>query len=79
MRAYSTILFILWLIYNCETWSDLAGKDYDILQASQINFLRRVLEISRGTLIEDLYLELGIWPIKYEIHKKKINFPHVDT
>ena len=45
------IVLIARLIYNCEAWSNLTPKDYLILQASQLTYLRDVLEVSKATPI----------------------------
>ena len=64
-------MFIPRLTYNCQTWLDLTTRD---LQASQLNFLRLILEIPSGIAIAALYLELAIWPIKHEIDKRRLIF-----
>ena len=50
------------LIYNCEAWSALATKDLKTLKSSQLSYLRRILEVSKGVPTAALYLELGSYP-----------------
>ena len=73
LLLYKTV-FIPMLIYNCETWSNLTPKDYLTLQASQLNFLRNVLEVSKATPTAVMYLELGILPVRYEIEMRQLLF-----
>ena len=63
---YATV-FVPRLIYSCERWSNLKAADYKILQSAQLNFMRKILKVLRSTPTAALYLELGIWPIRYEI------------
>ena len=69
LLLYKTV-FMPRLIYNCEAWSNLTPKDYLTLQASQLTYLRNVLEVSKATPIAAMYLELGILPVKYEIEMR---------
>ena len=62
------------LIYNCEAWSNLKAADYKILQSAQLKYMRKVLEVPRLTPTAALYLELGIWPIRYEIEIRQLFF-----
>ena len=73
LLLYKTV-FIPRLIYNCEAWSDLTPKDYLTLQASQLTFLRNVLEVSKATPIAAMYLEFGIMPVRYEIEMRQLLF-----
>ena len=73
LLLYKTV-FISRLIYNCEAWSNLTPKDYLTLQASQLTYLRNVLEVSKATPITAMYLELGILPVRYEIEMRQLLF-----
>ena len=70
---YKTV-FVPRLIYNCEAWSNLKAADYKILQSAQLKFMRKILEVSRSTPTAALYLEQGIWPIRYEIEITQLFF-----
>ena len=67
-------VFLARLIYNCEAWSNLDKGDYMMLQNSQLNYLRKVTEVSRVVPIAALYLDLGVLPIKYEIETRQLFF-----
>ena len=46
LLIYKTV-FIPRMIYNFEAWSNLTPKDYLTLQASQLTYLRNILEVSK--------------------------------
>ena len=73
LLLYKTV-FIPRLIYNCEARSNLTPKDCLTLQASQLTYLRNVLEVSQATPIAAMYLELGILPVRYEIEMRQLLF-----
>ena len=66
--------FIPRLIHNGElkAWSNLKPKDFLTLQASQLNYLRNVFEVSKATPIAGMCIELGILPFKYEIEIRQL-------
>ena len=72
MLLLNRSIFILRLIYNCETWINITLKEYASLRKSQLLFLRRALEILRSVPTAALYLELGILPIKCEIEIRQL-------
>ena len=65
LLLYKTV-FLPRLIYNCEAWSGLTTKDLKTLKSSQLSYLRRILEVSKGVPTAALYLEFGILPISFE-------------
>ena len=67
-------VFVPRLIYinNCEAWSGLTIKEINILRTAQLNFLRCMLEIPKGTPTAALHLELGILPMNFEIEIKQL-------
>ena len=66
-------VFLPRLIYNCELWN-LTHKDISSLQGAQLNFLRRVMKVPKSTPTAALFLELGVFPIQYEIGKRQLAF-----
>ena len=61
LLLYKTV-FLPRLIYNCEAWSGLTTKDLKTLKSSQLSYLRRILEVSKGVPTAALYFELGVLP-----------------
>ena len=62
------------LLYNCEAWSNLSKNDIKSLQASQLSYLRCVMEVPKSTPVAALYLDLRILPVKYETEIKQLLF-----
>ena len=56
-------VFLPRLLYNFEAWSNLSKNDIKSLQASQLSYLRCVMEVPTSTPVAALYLELGILPV----------------
>ena len=71
LLLYKT-MFLPRLIYNYEAWSGLATEDLKTLKSSQLSYLRRILEVSKGVPTAALYLELGVLPISFEIELKQL-------
>ena len=59
LMLYKAVFFPR-LIHNCEAWSKLYKEDYKMLQNSQLNYLRNVMEVSRAVPIAALYLDLDV-------------------
>ena len=51
-------VFLPRLLYNCETWSNLSKNEIKSLQASQLSYLRCVMEVPKSTPVAALYLEM---------------------
>ena len=43
-----------------------------MLQNSQLDYLRNVMEVSRAVPIAALYPDLGVLPIRYEIEMRQL-------
>ena len=71
LTLYQSV-FIPRLIYNCEAWSNLKAKDYQVLQKLQLNFLKRVMDVRRTTPNATLFLEVGVWPVQYTIEQHQL-------
>ena len=67
-------VFLSRLIYSCEAWSNLNKDDHMMLQNSQLDYLRNVMELSEAVPIAALYLDLGVLPIRYEIEMRLLFF-----
>ena len=61
LTLYQSV-FIPRLTYNCEAWSNLKAKDYQVLQKLHLNFLKQVMDVVRVTPSAALFLELGVRP-----------------
>ena len=62
------------MIYSCESWSKMTIKDIAELQRGQLHYLRSITEVPKSAPITAVYLEYGVFPIKYEVQLRKLYF-----
>ena len=72
---YKTV-FMQSTLFNSESWTRLTQTDTDDLQTLQLKTLKRITHVADITTNSFMFLELGILPIKYELHKRKLIFLH---
>ena len=69
-------LFLSTMLFNSQAWSNLTKKDIENLQTCQLKMLKRITGGARCTSNAFTFLELGVLPILYEIHKRQLSFLH---
>ena len=69
-------LFLSTMLFNSQSWTNLSKKDINDLQVCQLRMLKKILGGARSTSNSFTFLELGVLPISYEIHKRQISFLH---
>ncbi len=69
-------LFLSTVLFNSQTWSRLRDKDMEKLQVMQQKLLKKMVGVSTGTPNSFLFLELGVLPIKAELHKRQLMYLH---
>ena len=62
------------LLLNSEAWVNLSEKDIRGLEQTDEILLSRILDCDSNTSNVLKYLELGVYPVKFEIMKRKILF-----
>ena len=62
------------ILLNSEAWGYLTHKNIRSLEQIDEDLLSRILECDRNTSNTFKYLELGIYPIRFEIMKRSIVF-----
>ena len=62
------------ILLNSEAWVNLTNKNIRILEQMDESFLSKILEYEANNSNTIKYLELGIYPIRFEIMKRKIIF-----
>ncbi len=62
------------ILLNSEAWVNLSEKDIKILEQTDEILLNKILECDSNTSNVFKYLELGIYPVRFEIMKWKIVF-----
>ncbi len=73
MLTYKTV-FLPTLLYGAEVWSNLIENNRKKLASIQLQFLKRILQVPRSTCNSVTFLELGVLPVIFEIHKRKLTF-----
>jgi hypothetical protein len=69
-------LFLSSVIFNSQAWRNLTEKNFTQLQSLQLRLLRKLVDVPQSISSSFLFLELGVLPIKYEIHQRQITFLH---
>ena len=69
-------LLVSSLLINSEAWVNLSYQDIRSLEQTDEILLSKILESSANTSNAFKYLELGIYPIRFEIMKRKIVYLH---
>ena len=64
------------LLLNSEAWVNLSDQDIRSLEQTDEILLSKIVESSANTSNAFKYLELGIYPIRFEIMKRKIVYLH---
>ena len=67
-------LFISTMLFNSQTWSNIREKDGEQLRILQSKFLKKMVGVSSSTCSSFTFLELGVLPIIYEIHKRQLMY-----
>ena len=65
-------LFLSSLLLNCEAWVNLSDQDIRSLEQSDEILLSKILDSAANTSNAFKYLELGIYPVRFEIMKRKL-------
>ena len=67
-------LFLSSVLLNSEAWVNLSDQDIRSLEQSDEILISKILDATTNTSNAFKYLELGIYPLKFEIMKRKIIF-----
>ena len=69
-------IFIASILFNAQSWSNMSDKNIDQIAVIQRKFLKQILKVPQSTANSVVYLELGIMPLKFEVHKRQLTFLH---
>ena len=64
------------LLLNCEAWVNLSDQDIRSFEQSDEILLSKILDSAANTSNAFKYLELGIYPVRFEIMKRKLLYLH---
>ena len=67
-------LFLSSVLLNSEAWTNLSNKNVRTLEQVDEMLLNKILECNAKTSNTMKYLELGIYPLRFEIMKRKLLF-----
>ena len=71
------------VLTNSEVWHNMQSKHIESLEKSDLALLRSILNAHSKTATEAFYLELGIYPLKYHLAKRRFMYLwhilHTDT
>ena len=69
-------IFLAAVLFNAQVWSNVTTTQEKKLQTVQLKFLKRTIQAPNSTSNAFTFLEFGLLPIRYEIHKRKLMFYH---
>ena len=61
------------ILYNSETWL-LTEAEFKEIEQIQLIMMRKIIKAPNSTPITALYLELGIWPIQFQIKQRQLMY-----
>ena len=64
------------VLCNSEVWYNLSESNLSQLEAIDENLLRRIFETGSSTPKAMLYLELGIYPVRFIIQNRRVMYLH---
>ena len=64
------------MIFNSESWSNITDKNMKTITTTQLRYLKKMMGVRQAVSNAFTYLELGVLPIKYEIHRRQISYLH---
>ena len=69
-------LLISVILANCCSWTKITPANTLSLQRIQTKYLKRMLHSPQSTPNAITFLETGVIPIEFQIHKRKLNYLH---
>ena len=70
------VVFLAAVLFNSQAWSNITKAQFNQLETSQLRFLKRTMQVPSSTPNAFTFLELGVLPIRYKIHKRQLIFLH---
>ena len=69
-------LFINGVLNNAECWYGVKESELEQLEQVDEMLLRKLLEVGQGCPKEMLFLETGLWPLRYIVMSRRLMFLH---
>ena len=67
-------IFLPGMLFNSQAWSKLTDKNITTLTTIQLRYLKKAMKVRQAAANAFTFLELGVLPIKYEIHRRQLSF-----
>ena len=69
-------IFIASVLFNSQAWTNITKSQITQLRTVQLKYLKRTLQVPNSTPNAFTFLELGVLPVEFEIHKRQLMFLH---
>ena len=69
-------IFLAAVLFNSQAWINITKTQIKQLRTIQLKYLKRTLQVPNSTPNAFTYLELGLLPIDFEIHRRQLMFLH---
>ena len=69
-------IFLSSTLFNSQAWTHITQTQLKDLQTVQLKYFKRMLKTPDATSNVFTFLELGLLPIEFEIHKRQLIFLH---
>ena len=69
-------IFLPDILFNAQAWSNITPRNITQLTTLQTRYLKKMMGVRQSTANAFTFLELGVLPVKYEIHKRQLSFFH---
>ena len=70
------MVFLASVLFNAQAWTNITKTQFDKLQTVQLKFLKRMIRAPNATPNAFTFLELGVLPIEFEVHRRQLVFLH---
>lgn len=64
------------MLFNSQAWSNLTDKNITTLTKLQLRYLKKAVKVRQAAANAFTFLEMGVLPLKYEIHRRQLAFLH---
>ena len=64
------------MLFNSQAWTNLTDKNIAALTTIQLRYLKKAMKVRQAAANAFTFLELGVLPLKYEIHRRQLSFLH---
>ena len=69
-------IFLASVLFNSQAWTNITKTQMTQLRTVQLKYLKRTLQVPNSTPNAFTFLELGVLPIEFEIHRRQLMFLH---